>query len=120
MHTELACVPNRISFRIALAEAECQRLVADRMNKKGVSKMGFRKAATTVLAAASMMALPTAAMAQTASASKLSVAGAARTSANVEGNELAGGSLIIAVLAAAAVIAGIVIAADSDDSPNSP
>ena len=105
---------------VAMPEAHCQRLVADRMNEIGSVQMSFRKAATTVLAAASMIALPTAAMAQTASASKLSVAAAGRTGAKVEGNELAGGSLIIAVLAAAAVVAGIIIAADSDDSPNSP
>ncbi|NNM75628.1 hypothetical protein HJG53_01735 [Sphingomonas sp. ID1715] len=65
-----------------------------------------------------MIALPSMAAAQTASASKLSVA-SARTGANVEGEKLAGGSLIIAVLAAAAVVAGIIVAADSDDDPAS-
>lgn len=45
-----------------------------------------------------------------------------RAPAPVEGeSELAGGSgLLIAVLAAAAVIAGIVIASDGDDDPVSP
>jgi hypothetical protein len=51
------------------------------------------------------------------------VSSVARTSATVESeNDLEGGSgIIIAILAAAAVIAGIVIAADgSDDTPTSP
>lgn len=80
--------------------------------------MSFRKAATAVVAAVSMIALPSMAVAQTA-ASKLSVA-SARTGATVEGEKLAGGSLIIALLAAAAVVAGVIVAADSDDEPNSP
>ena len=79
--------------------------------------MSFRKAATAVVAAVSMIALPSMAVAQT-SASKLSVA-SARAGAEVEGEKLAGGSLIIAILAAAAVIAGIYVAADSDDEPES-
>ncbi len=79
--------------------------------------MSFRKAATAAVAAVSMIALPSMAVAQT-SASKLSVA-SARTGANVEGEKLAGGSLIIALLAAAAVVAGIIVAADSDDGPDS-
>lgn len=79
--------------------------------------MKFRNAATTLVAAVSMIALPSMAVAQT-SASKLSVS-SARAGSNVEGEKLAGGSLIIALLAAAAVVAGIVVAADSDDSPAS-
>jgi hypothetical protein len=72
--------------------------------------MSFRKAATAVVAAVSMIALPSMAVAQTASA---------RADATVEGENLAGGSLIIALLAAAAVVAGVIVAADSDDEPES-
>jgi hypothetical protein len=90
------------------------------MTKKGSVLMSFRKAATGIVAAMSMMALPSMAVAQTASASKLSVASAARSGATAEGEKLAGGSLIIAVLAAAAVVAGIIVAADSSDNPTSP
>lgn len=78
--------------------------------------MSFRKAATAVVAAASMFALPSAAVAQ--SAAKLSVA-SARAGADVEGEKLVGGSLIIALLAAAAVVAGVIVAADSDDDSDS-
>ena len=81
--------------------------------------MNVVKGLTAAVAALSMAFLPSMAVAQTASASKLSVA-ASRASAGVDGENLSGGSLIIAVLAAAAVIAGIIVAADSDDSPNSP
>jgi hypothetical protein len=81
--------------------------------------MNFRKAAASVVVAVSMMALPSMAVAQTASASKLSVVSATRSGADAESEKLAGGSLIIAVLAAAAVVAGIVVAADSDDEPTS-
>jgi hypothetical protein len=88
------------------------------MTKKGSVLMSFRKAATAAVAALSMIALPSMAAAQ--SASKLSVASAARTSADAKGKDLSGGSLIIAVLAAAAVIAGIIVAADSSDNPTSP
>jgi hypothetical protein len=84
--------------------------------RKGSVLMSFHKAATAVVAAVSMIALPSMAAAQ--SASKLSVA-SARTGADIEGEKLAGGSLIIAVLAAAAVVAGIIVAADSDDEPES-
>ena len=78
--------------------------------------MSFRKAATVAVAAFSMLASPV--MAQ--SASKLSVASAARSGATAKGEELAGGSLIIAILAAAAVVAGIIVAADSSDGATSP
>lgn len=94
--------------------------VADRIEPKGSVQMNFRNVATTVVAALSLIAMPTMASAQTVSASKLSVASSARSSAKVDSENLAGGSLIIAVLAAAAVIAGIYIAADSDDEPDSP
>ncbi len=80
--------------------------------------MSFRNAATAVVAALTLVAMPSASIAQTASASKLSVT-SARDGASVEGEQLAGGSLIIALLAAAAVIAGILVAADSDDDPDS-
>lgn len=68
------------------------------------------------LAAASMIAMPTMAIAQPA-ASKLSVASSVRASAD-EGEEKLGGSgLIIAAVAVAAIIAGVVIASDGDDKP---
>lgn len=35
-------------------------------------------------------------------------------------NDLAGGGVIVAILAVAAIVAGIVVVADSDDEPNSP
>ena len=69
------------------------------------------------LAAVSMVAMPTVAIAQSAAASKLSVASSVRASADEGDENLAGGGLVIAALAAAAVIAGIVIASDGDDDP---
>ena len=80
--------------------------------------MSFRNAATAIVAALTVVATPSMAVAQTASASKLSVA-SARAGAPVEGEKLVGGSLIIALLAAAAVVAGVIVAADSDDEPQS-
>ena len=53
-------------------------------------------------------------------AAKLSVAPAARASADQGESKLAGGGFIVAALAAAAVIAGIIIVADNDDSAGSP
>jgi hypothetical protein len=84
---------------------------------KGSVSMSFSKIATAALTALSLVAVPTIASAAPA-ASKLSVA-SARTSAPAKGNKALGGGVIIAVLAAAAVIAGIVIAADSNGSPTS-
>lgn len=52
-------------------------------------------------------------------AAKLSVAGAQRTGASVDGEKALGGGIIVAVLAAAAVIAGIIIVADDDDDGDS-
>ena len=63
--------------------------------------MSFRKAATVAVAAVSMIATP--ALAQ--SASKLSVASAARSGATAKGEDLAGGSLIIAILATGFAVA---------------
>lgn len=83
--------------------------------------MTFRKAAMAAVAAASLVAVPTMAAAQ--SAAKLSVRSApavsgARVGAETDSeSKLAGGSVIIAILAAAAIIAGIVIAVDGDDDP---
>ena len=70
-------------------------------------------------AAASMSVAP--AMADPANpAASLSVAKSVRVgSASAKSNDLVGGGIFIAVLAAAAVIVGIVIVADSDDEPDS-
>ena len=76
----------------------------------------------TAAAAVSLAATPALAQA-TSSASKLSVASVQRAGGTqADESQLAGGSgIIIAILAAAAVIAGIIIAADSDgDDPTSP
>lgn len=84
--------------------------------------MSFRKAAMTAVAAASMIAMPTMASAQAVSASKLSVTSAlqGRTGAHVKGEKLSGAGLIVALFAAAAVVGGIVAAANSDDKATSP
>ncbi len=71
------------------------------------------------LAAASMIAMPTLAIAQPA-ASKLSVASSVRASADEGDENLAGGGLVIAALAVAAIVAGVVVASDGDDEPVSP
>lgn len=87
--------------------------------------MRFFKTAMTAAMAVSMMAVPTIAQASAqnhAAVSKLSVGTApiARIGAPVRNtNELRGGSIIIALLAAGAVIAGIVIAAGSNNTPTS-
>lgn len=70
-----------------------------------------------VFAAVSMVAMPTMAIAQPAAASKLSVASSVRASADEGEEKLAGGGLVIAALAVAAIVAGIVIATDGDDDP---
>jgi len=67
------------------------------------------------IAAAAVVAMPV-----TASAVEASIQ--TSTAPVIEENELEGGSgVIVAILAAAAIIAGIIIAADgSDDTPTSP
>ncbi len=88
--------------------------------------MNIGKTAMAVVAAASLVVVPTIAQAASANqsaASRLSVASApvARSGAKiVRKNELKGGSIIIALLAAAAVIGAIVIAADGSNGPTSP
>jgi hypothetical protein len=76
----------------------------------------------SLLAAAAISMAATPALAAPANvAASLSVAQSARVgSATSQKNELAGGGIVIAVLAVAAVIAGIVIIADDNDSPDSP
>lgn len=71
----------------------------------------------TAVVASSMIAAP--AMAN--GAASLSVANNAKASTSAKkSNELTGGGILIGVLAAAAVIAGIYVAVDSDDdAPNS-
>lgn len=87
--------------------------------------MSIRKAAMAALVASSMVVVPTvaqAAQANQTAVSKLSVRSAQLRSGATAGKkaELQGGSLIIALLAAAGVIAGIVIAADGSNKPKSP
>lgn len=90
--------------------------------------MSLRKSVMAAAVAVSMVAVPAVANAASANAaSKLSVRAAPAVSKNVragaardEASNLGGGSVIIAILAAVAVIAGIVIAADGSDSPSSP
>jgi hypothetical protein len=65
------------------------------------------------LAALSLAAAP--AMAQS-SASKLSIAGAARTDASVEGEKLGGNTLLIVAAVAAAVALAVFVVFDDDDS----
>lgn len=90
----------------------------------------------TALTALSLIATPTIAAAATASAAPASASGSTqalagrtpiatpltRSGTDTAGSdsELAGGGFIIAALAALAVGVGIYIAADSDDSANSP
>jgi hypothetical protein len=87
--------------------------------------MSIRKAAMASIVAASMVAMP--AVAQTASANQTAASKAvasapvARKGAKTtKQSDLRGGSIILALLAAGAVIAGIVIAADGGNSPTSP
>ncbi|SNS26099.1 hypothetical protein KNJ79_15045 [Sphingopyxis indica] len=77
--------------------------------------MNLLTKAAVSLAATSMIAAPVAASAAPA------VDGARATSTASGQNSLEGSSWIIAVLAAAAIIGGIIIAADNDsDTPTSP
>lgn len=68
------------------------------------------------VAAASMMATPVLAQ---GSASKLSIASSARTSASAEGENLFGGSVLIGVLVFAAVVGVIYAVAEGNDEPAS-
>ena len=80
----------------------------------------IKKTAMAVAAVLSMAAMPTMAVAQSAWAARLSVAGARTAATTNDKSELAGGGILIAAIAAAAVIAAIVIAADNkDDKPAS-
>jgi hypothetical protein len=88
--------------------------------------MSLRKSIVAASVALSMVAVPAVAHAADAAASKLSVRAAPAVSkvarsgaAKRDANNL-GGSVLIAVLAAAAVIAGVVVAADGSDAPTSP
>lgn len=65
------------------------------------------------------VALATAATAMVAAPVVANAAVASRTAAPVEGEQQLGGSILIAVLAVAAVVAGIIIIADEDE-PASP
>lgn len=83
--------------------------------------MNLRNKITTVAAAIAMVAVPTIASAAPA-AKSLSVRAAApirAASAQRDESQL-GGSILIAVLAAAAVVAGIVIASDGSNDAVSP
>jgi hypothetical protein len=79
--------------------------------------MSLRKSALAAAAALSIVAVPTVAQ---ASAVALPVAAVERSGATEGESEIGGGSVIIAILAAVAVVVGIVIAADGSDSPSSP
>ena len=80
--------------------------------------MRFGKVGMAAVAAASLVSAPVFAQAVQPVSSQVERVSAATS----DESELEGGSgIIIAVLAAAAVIAGIIIAADgSDDTPTSP
>jgi len=81
--------------------------------------MSVSKIVTSAVMALSLVAVPTLAQAAPA-ASKLSISAPARAGvATKKANKAIGGGIIIAILAAAAVIAGIVIAADGNDTPTS-
>jgi hypothetical protein len=86
--------------------------------------MSLRKSALAAAAALSIVAVPT--VAQASAASKLSLRAApavtavSRAGAARGESDIGGGSVIIAILAAVAVVVGIVIAADGSDSPSSP
>jgi hypothetical protein len=84
--------------------------------------MGIRKTAVAAIVAFSMVAVPTVVQAAQANqtVSKVAVARVGASTSAQKASELRGGSIIIALLAAAAVIAGIVIAADGKKSPRSP
>lgn len=80
--------------------------------------MSVSKIATSAVMALSLVAVPTLASAAPAASNANAVS--ARVGApSVGGKKAAGGGLIIALLAGAAVIAGIVIAADSKGTATS-
>ena len=83
--------------------------------------MSIRKAVMATIVAASMVAMPTVVQAAQAKQTAVSSLSVSRVGAKAsKSSDLAGGSLIIALLAAAAIIAGIVIAADGSSKPKSP
>ena len=72
------------------------------------------------VAVATMAVAPVAA-APVNPAASLSVAKSARVGSTAKNaNDLAGGGIFVAIIAAIAVIVGIVVVADEDDKPNSP
>ena len=73
--------------------------------------MRMSKIATSAVMALSLVAVPT--LASAAPVASKSVVSARVGAPVAKGNKAAGGGLIIALLAGAAVIAGIIIAADS-------
>ncbi len=77
--------------------------------------MSVSKIVTSAVMALSLVAVPTLASAAPA-ASKLSVASARTAAPAAKGQKAVGGGLIIGLLAGAAVIVGIIIAADSGKS----
>jgi hypothetical protein len=79
--------------------------------------MGIFKKAMLSTAIVSMTAVP--AVASAADASKLSLSPQVRASAPAKGEKAVGSGAIVGVLAAAAVIAGIVIIADDGDDSDS-
>jgi hypothetical protein len=83
--------------------------------------MNLRNKITTVAAAIAMVAVPTIASAAPA-AQALSVrASVPVRAASVQKDESKlGGSIFIALLAAAAVVAGIIVASDGSNKPKSP
>lgn len=83
--------------------------------------MRFGKNSLAAVAAATLVLAPT--VAQAAPAAKAAATQVQRAGASLQDeNKLEGGTgIILAILAAAAIIAGIVIAADNeDDTPTSP
>lgn len=67
-----------------------------------------------------LIALTSAAVAMVATPMVANAAVAQRSAAPVEGEQELGGSILIAVLAVAAVVAGIIIISDGDDEATSP
>lgn len=83
--------------------------------------MSIRKAVMATIVAASMVAMPTVVQAAQAKQTAVSSLSVSRVGAKAsKSSDLAGGSLILALLAAAAVIGGIIIAADGSNKPKSP
>lgn len=81
--------------------------------------MSIVKKLMTGLAAMSLVAVPVAA--EAASASKLSISKSVRTGkASANSEKIRGSGAIVAILAVVAIIAGAVIIANNDDEPKSP